>query len=517
MQGLNPVLKKYFNPVLLTIFILALVLRWWHLPHNALTFAFDQARDAFIVREILSGDLKILGPSVSGIPGFYHGVLYYYIIAPAYLLGKGNPITVAYWMSFVNALVTFVIFILTKKMFGKLLPATVAALLFAVSYEETQYATWLSNPAMGVWFVTLVYFGLYIWIREKKNIYLSLVGLAFGLSIQSNVSLAYHAVPIGLWLWFYRKYLSRKQLLIAFIPFVIAVSSMLAVEAKFGFKSIEGIKHLILSSGDGGVKVRLGDYLLAYLNQMGDIFANNIFPYVSALGGLMGLGIVGKYILNIRSKVLTFSLEIKFLLSWILAFLIPAAISGTKVPHIGAGLGVGFIILTAFFIWEIFQKNKTLSLIILIFILMANLSEVIYEGAKGQTIFAIQKDLTLTNELSVVDKTYKEAEGKPFSIGTLTSPLYINTTWSYLYNWYAADKYGYLPYWRGKDQVGSLGNNLKPAPVGTEKHFFIMEPLRGIPEEFVGYAIGEEEARSKLVERGNYGEIILEEREITNE
>ncbi|OGM15532.1 hypothetical protein A2V56_00065 [Candidatus Woesebacteria bacterium RBG_19FT_COMBO_42_9] len=510
-------LKKYSKYILLLIFVLALLVRWWYLPKNALTFAYDQARDAFVAREILAGDLKILGPSVSGVPGFYHGVLYYYVIAPAYLLGGGNPIFAAYWMSFINALVVFVVFYLTARMFGKLLPAAIAALLFAASYEASQYATWLSNPAMGVWFVTLIYLGLYLWLKEKKIGYLSLVGLAFGLSIQSNVSLAYHAVPIGLWLWYSRKDIGKKQLLAILLPFLIAISSMLAVEARFGFKSIEGVKLLLVQQESGEVKIRLGDYLVAYVNHMGNIFAHNLFPFISALGGLMGLGILGKCILKLKNKGFVWVLEIKFLLSWILSFLIPAAISGAKVPHIGAGIGVGFIILTAFFIWEVFQKNKALGTIILIFILVANFSKVVSEGSKGQTIFAIQKDLTLAKELAAVDKTYQEAQQKPFSINTLTSPLYINTTWSYLYNWYGSNKFGYLPYWRGRDQIGSLGDNLKPVPPGIDKHFFIMEPLEGIPALFVGYAIGEEDARGKAVGRANFGEIIVESRQITHE
>lgn len=510
-------LKKYFKPLLFSIFILALVVRWWHLPQNALTFAYDQARDAFVAGEILAGDLKILGPSVSGVPGFYHGVLYYYVIDPAYLLGSGNPIFAAYWMSFINALVVFVVFYLTAKMFGKLLPAAFAASLFAASFEASQYATWLSNPAMGVWFVPLIYLGLYLWLKEKQIGYLSLVGLAFGLSIQSNVSLAYHLIPISLWLWYSRKHIGKKQFLAILLPFLLAISSMLAVEARFGFKSVEGIKHLLLQQESGEAKIRLGDYLLAYVGHMGDIFAHNLFPFVSALGGLMGLGIIGRYILKLKDNGFAFSLEIKFLLSWVLSFLIPAAISGTKVPHIGAGIGVGFIILTAFFIWEVFQKNRAVGLMILLFILVVNFSKVISEGSSGQTIFAIQKDLTLANELNAIDKTYEQAGGRPFSINTLTSPLYINTTWSYLYNWYGMEKYGYLPYWRGRDQVGSLGNNLKFAPPDIDKHFFIMEPLEGIPTQFVEYAIGEEDARGEIVERSFLGEIVVESRQITHE
>src|SRR4030066_1293589 len=101
-------LKKYSKYILLLIFVLALLVRWWYLPKNALTFAYDQARDAFVAREILAGDLKILGPSVSGVPGFYHGVLYYYVIAPASLLGGGNPLVVSCWLALINSLLVFV-------------------------------------------------------------------------------------------------------------------------------------------------------------------------------------------------------------------------------------------------------------------------------------------------------------------------------------------------------------------------------------------------------------------------
>jgi hypothetical protein len=43
-----------------------------YLPAKAVLFTSDQARDAFTVQELLGGHLKLLGPSVSGIPGFFH-------------------------------------------------------------------------------------------------------------------------------------------------------------------------------------------------------------------------------------------------------------------------------------------------------------------------------------------------------------------------------------------------------------------------------------------------------------
>ena len=510
-------LKKYSKYILLLIFVLALVVRWWYLPKNAITFAFDQGRDAFVSQEILAGDLKILGPSVSGVPGFYHGVLYYYVIAPAYFFGQGNPIYVAYWLSFLNSLLVFVVFLLVVKMTSKTLPGLIAALMFALSFEQTQYATWLSNPAMGVWFVTLLYCGLYLWLKERKKHYLLLSGAAFGLAIQSNVSFAYHLVPIAIWLWYSRKDIGRREAFSLAIPFLVTISSMILVESRFGFKSLEGIRHLLLGSGEEGKPLLLGDFLLAYTNHMGDIFAHNLFPLASALGGLIGLGILTKYLFKIAKAGYRYSLEIKLLVSWILSFLIAASIGGTNIPHIGAGLGVGLIILVAFFIWELSYRNKRMASALLLIILMANVVKIATENHKGQTIFAIQKDMTLANELSAIDYTYQSSKGEPFSINSLTSPLFINTTWSYLYGWYGENTYGYTPFWRGKSQVGSLGDNLPSPDKSVVRHYLIIEDMEGIPPVYFTYAIGEEDDRSHKIDERGFGEILVQERVVEGE
>src|SRR3989344_2813796 len=106
------------------VFLFAFVLRIFFLKDLALTFGYDQARDAYHAKEILLGDLKVLGPPAST-PGLYHGVFYYYLLAPAYLLGNGSPVIAAGWIALLNSLTGFVGFfftyLLTKKGWGGLL------------------------------------------------------------------------------------------------------------------------------------------------------------------------------------------------------------------------------------------------------------------------------------------------------------------------------------------------------------------------------------------------------------
>jgi len=201
-----------------------------------------------------------------------------------------------------------------------------------------------------------------------------------------------------------------------------------------------------------------------------------------------------------------------FLALFILSHLPVVSIGGISTPFLMVGIGGGVVTLAAITISQVWKERKTLALILFVLITISNLAVVINQGKQGQTILEIQKDMTLYNEISALDYIYKEANREKFSINTLTRPLWINTTWSYLFNWYGKDKYGYLPYWRGRDQVGQLGNNLENAPQDIKLHFFIIEPPQGIPGYFYNQEIEAENARSKVLTEVNFGELRVQKR-----
>ena len=192
------------------LFVLAFVLRVIFIKDMAITFFYDQARDAFIVKELLNGDLKIQGPSANA-PGLFHGVFYYYFLAIPYYLGNGNPQAASLWMAFFSSATIFVVYLLTYALTKNRNASFLASLFFAVSFEAGQYSTWLSNPSLAVWFVPLIYLFLWLWTTQGKKIYAGLTGLAFGLSIQADLFLAYHAVAIFIWLMVNRKNAVRDE------------------------------------------------------------------------------------------------------------------------------------------------------------------------------------------------------------------------------------------------------------------------------------------------------------------
>jgi len=292
MINLNQMLKKYSKLLLVLLFFVAITVRWWYLPRNAVSFAYDQARDAFIVQELLGGHLKILGPSVSGVPGLYHGALYYYVIAPAYYFGHGNPVVVAYWLSFVSSFGVFVVYYLAYLLTKKTVPALLSALLFTFSFEASQYANLLTNASMGVWFVPVLYIGLYLWITKSSRWAPFITGLGLGLAIQSEIALAYHIFPLIFWLSIYRKNITKKDIFLFLSSFLAGVSTMILAEIKFGFTGTSGLIYL-LSGQDGIVQAKnLSDYFVTLINQSGKTFAYSLFPVSIVFGGLIGFSMV---------------------------------------------------------------------------------------------------------------------------------------------------------------------------------------------------------------------------------
>lgn len=515
MNSLERTLQKYYKISLAALFIIAVFLRWLYLPQKAISFAYDQARDAFIVQELIHGNLKILGPPVSGVPGLFHGVLYYYVIAPAYLFGGGNPVIVAYFLSLISSISVLSVFYLTYLLTKRYTPSLIAGALFAFSFEATQYANLLTNASMGLWFVPIIYIGLYLWITEKSKWGMVITGIFFGLAIQSEVALSYHLIPILFWLFIKRRKITKKQILMFLASLFIAVSPMLIAEVKFGFTGFKGIIYL-LSGQDGIAQNRTFlEIITIYISQVTQTFRNNIIPVNQAFAGL--ITVAGLCYVFLKEKTNLASVPwYLFAGSIFLSHLIALPFGGTNMKHIMVGAASGICVFTGIFLWKYLKSYKYILAVFLILIIGADLKNILKENINGQTIFPLQQDLVLSKEISLIDYTYTQSNGSPFSISSLTSPLFVNTLWSYLYNWHGKSKYGYLPTWTGRDQIGQLGNNLSFATGKETKHFFIIEPTFGIPDLYITYARGDQDSVSNVIAQKTYGDLIVEERIANN-
>ncbi len=503
--------KKYYF-VLFVLFILAFVVRIFFLKDGALTFGYDQARDATHATEIAKGHLKILGPPSSA-PGLFHGVLYYYVLAPFYFFGNGSPIVAAIGIAFINSIVIFIVFLITFLLTKDPISAILSSLFFAFSFESTQYATWLSNPTIGVLTVALYYFGLWLVISKKNLRFGAIVaGLSLGFSVQAEVFLLYHIVPGFIWYLYYRKNIEKRYIVWFLISFLMGISTMLISEVKFGFRGLGGLMSVVQTSDAVTSSKGFGDIVTLYLNQIGRVLSYNSYASNIGYGTFLVIGSLF-YLIKYKNEKKTNYWPL-FLSTWLFSSLSVVSLGGVSTPFLLVGIGSAVSIILGSFIGSLIKsKNYLFSFLLIVFVLFGSLSMIIRENQKGSTIFSIQKDMLLSKQIKAIDYTYLTSNGEKFDINSLTSPLWINIVWAYLYNWYGQSHYGYTPNYVGRDQIGQVVA-LNQSSDNSKIRFLIIEPLDGIPLRYLDETVGEENYKSKLIDQINFGQINIQYRRI---
>lgn len=202
-------------------------------------FTYDQARDAFNVHEILTGHLKIVGPPTD-LGGVFHGPLYYYYLAPWYLLGSGYPEWAMVAIIFANLVSVVPLYFLSKEIFQKRLWAWVSILLYIVSFESVNYGRWLSNPTLVIPAFASYILGLWQLVNKKSSGWLW-VAVGLGVAIQSQLFMLY-LLPITLiFTAFYRPPIKTRQFLVALVIFGLFMSTFLVSELKFNWQGVRGL------------------------------------------------------------------------------------------------------------------------------------------------------------------------------------------------------------------------------------------------------------------------------------
>jgi len=502
--------------ILLIIFLAAILVRSLYFK-EAVTFGYDQARDAFNALEIWQEDhFKILGPRTD-LDGIYHGPLYWYLISPFYYFTQGSIWNVRLFLIIFNSLTIFLIYDLTKRLFKSKKTALLASAFYALSFEAVQYGRWLSNPSPAIVTITLSFWALWRLIEGEVQI-LPLLIFAWGLSTQFQFFMIYQGLAfLIIWLLAQkpkRKKIPIKTITLSFLAAIAAFFPFLAAELKFNF---QGIRSFIRFSqkqthfGDSFVKIASN-----YLNRFSQIFFFNLWGVNLFLAGIAGIITICLAVKLTEKKQLRN--QALFLSSWIISPIILHFFGGTDAVFINLGAGIGAIILSSHLINRLLKNKriKYLYFLAIFIIISGNLGLIISQNKNGETLFSVQKRMILGDELRVIDWVYDQSRGKAFKINTITNPLFINSTWSYLFDWYGKNKYGYMPIWWGETQVGVPGEKVKfSQEKETDLHFLIIEPGPSIPEEYL-FAIRKlEDTRSEVVEIKKIGNFIIEKRKIT--
>ena len=489
--------------IVLLLFFLAIAIRLLYFPENVY-FAYDQARDSYTSLEILKGDLKIVGPPSAAGDKLFAGPGVYYIYAPIYFLTGNNPEALSLFLRIINSAGIFLAFGISTILFNRQV-GLLTSLFYAFSYEQTQYSLFLSHQPQAVVPILLFYLGLCLLIfkNNPKGLFLSAVGA--GLAVQFHYLYLYLLGTLFLILALFQKIkiLKTKEALYSLPILIFLFSTYIISEIKFNFRTIISFSQLAHS---GGIHIKEALFILNRF--LGDnLFANS--------SSTLYLGIL----LLIISLFLLFRKETKkqiiFLLIWLLTSLSPYLFSGTPSYYYNAATNVSILIFVSFILYTIFKKYSVLSLLVALGIIYNNLYLIQSVNPKGPNQYTIIQPGMLTHDQKrALDYVYTQSSDKEFGVKALSVPLNVNTTWSYLFEWYGQQKYGRLPIWIGPIADGYAGlkaeSNREKIP---STQFLIIEPTIGIREAVRDDFLKEENYFTRVVDEQQFGTIKIQKRE----
>ncbi|MBU0570261.1 glycosyltransferase family 39 protein [Patescibacteria group bacterium] len=189
--------------LLATILTLAFFVRVYRVD-DLLRFYYDQGRDALVIWKLWhEGRPFLIGP-VTGLQGIFLGPFYYYLIAPFYLIGGGNPVYPAVFLSFLSTLAILMLYVLGKEMYSRA-TGIFAATIGAFSYYIVLHSRWLSNPNPILLTSLLLLYSMWKVIQDKNSKWWIAIAFFVGISLQLESASGVFYIPVvGIfWLWQY--------------------------------------------------------------------------------------------------------------------------------------------------------------------------------------------------------------------------------------------------------------------------------------------------------------------------
>ncbi len=470
-------------------------------------FYYDQARDAYEAYSIWHNhDFKILGPGTD-IPGLFHGVIWYYLLGILYFIAGSDPqIVTTILFVFLFLTVPFIGY-LAAQLFHDRKVAWVAMALYAFSPLFQLSTRWLSNPTLGLFVTPFLLLSLFRY-RQKNTIkWALLTGILLGVLVHSNTGYLLIMILIPIHVIFFRLYKNIKSLAALIVGFMTMLVSFVFAELKFNGQGVIGAIDFLTKPKES--MHGISDVAITISKKTAEFFSVSVLPFPDLIIYVALVALI--FIIATKRQILR-NKSLQFILLWLPGLLIFLVFN----TGISRSLFVFFPFLAAlvigfsYVIVGIFQKRVLLFIVTGLIISFQIFRSYTYiHNVKNP--LTVQIGMTLPVEKQVIDYTYRASGHKPFTINTVTSPLYINTTWAYLYNFYALPKYSYLPFWDGKDQTGRLGNLPRPTEY-TDYRFLIVEPSTGIPDFFITQTILEENQVSKVVEEKQIGNFKIQKR-----
>jgi len=440
--------------VIILIALAAFALRFAYLPDN-LFFGWEQGRDFLKMKEILAGDMVLVGPKTD-IGGVFHGALSYYIPLLPFAVSAGDPLFVLGSYLVIHSVSIIFLYKAVRKMFSERV-ALLSGLFYAVSYSSIIFSRWLSNPNLVPVLAIIIFYSL---VKSRENWkYLLVAAFAWAVTFHLLVVAAIILIlPILLFLWFEKIKLSWTQLLWPCLVLGLTLSPYLLFELRNNFIMTESFMQHQASIGSLAVSG------LGFFDQFLQEVVDNLIPLSPRFSFLFFIIVlffaVRKLKFN-KNAILVFS----FLLASPAIFLV---IGTSPLRHFYIIVPVFLSVTVALVVDNLLtsKKYKNYAKAILVIVVLGNLSAYAKRVPVNKANFIHHAQRTyLGDQKNLVDWVYAQAQGAQFSYDYYTVPYFLNDAWHYLFTWYGQKEYGYSPV---------------PTEERTDPFYVVIEPNEGI-------------------------------------
>lgn len=439
--------KKWIVVVLLVLIMLVgFYIRAYGVFSNSFAFTYDVGRDMLKVQEIVVDHKIPLIGQTTGLSGLFYGPWWYYILTPAFILSRGNPQGVAFFMVFCGMVVIVIGYRVGKKISGSMLGVVFASLL-SVSTVMSSLSNQIWNPNIAPIFILFLILLLIILEKTKKRFIAFLgVGILLGLLIDTEILFG---VLFTIGTLFYILLTQRKKLLsvsVAGVPLGLLVIFLprILFEIRHQFIMTNTLLHPASDKeafiNINGLLLDVPQRCLIIFNQFSETTArdNSYFGFL-----VLSSSVVLLFVL--RKKLNSFSRRILLFIGIVLiTFVFGTSVFARAIwGHYLVGLPVLYLLLVSLSLMVFIRRAFYTGIIVFVVYAIFILNPYKYYNDAVNPLWEGNASV-YRNQVAIIDYIYKNSHGRQFNEIVYT-PTVHDYPYQYLFSWYGKAKYGYTP------------------------------------------------------------------------
>ena len=404
-------------------------------------FYFDQGRDALAVWKFWhEGKPFLIGP-VTGLAGIFLGPLYYYLIAPFYLIGGGNPVYPAIFLAFLSTLAVLMLFVIGRDMHSRG-AGLIAATIGGLSYYIVTTSRWLSNPNPILLSSLILLYSMWKIIQGNDKRWWVVTVLMVGISLHFESASAVFYLPIFFifTIWQLKKLSGGKIIIISALAFLATLLPQIIFNFRHENILINNFRSLLFEERafKGLTKFIFEERMKFFWN----VIFSKIYPSKEIYSILfITLSASAMFVGRERIKKGLLKLFLIFFLVPFFGYLFFQGNFGNIFDYYLSGYYLPIILFIAIGLAEIW-KTKYLKFLILIFLITfmrehsVLLRNMLSNGLDGPT------DIKFGSQIKAVNWVFENAQGRgSFNIDVYVPPV-IPYAYDYLFLWQGTERCG---------------------------------------------------------------------------